>query len=465
MQIKFCIEVIFIRRIKMSNSIKNIIKVKGVNCKGYGIILKAVMQDTELSLTSKAIYAYFCSYTGSGTSIFPSRERILSDLKLSKNGYYSHYNALQKQGYLKVEKKRGYINKNVYTLINNPKKLKDVASNGSESRLKIKGMNTQGYGFIPKAIMLDDRIDVKAKGLIAYFYAIAQNGNVKFPAKKDILYHLGISNTAYYNALNQLIKYNYITITQRKSTDGKFAVNDYELNTFPEEQPCTQDGDIINDDNLPCVQNEDNIENKLNTPCVQNEDNTVNKPNTPCVQNEDNTKKTPCSYFGYIQNEDNNNITCINNTLSNVSINHTDSTKSEMTDNDIEDEAYKKGLPITSNKEHLQKSLITLTMLKDIEASEADKQYISVYRMAVNCLNEMILSDKMERYRGSCVSSAQVIEKLGHCYEDDEYGLSLRDFLFEVVLRYINAQENYHINNPINYMKSVLWTSMYCYGV
>ena len=54
--------------------IENILEVEGVNSKGFGIISQAVMFDRDLSIPSKAIYAYFVSYTGSGRTIFPKRE-------------------------------------------------------------------------------------------------------------------------------------------------------------------------------------------------------------------------------------------------------------------------------------------------------------------------------------------------------------------------------------------------------
>ena len=47
--------------------------VEGINCMGYGIIPKYVMLDPDLTIEAKAIYAYFCSFAGSGNTAFPSR--------------------------------------------------------------------------------------------------------------------------------------------------------------------------------------------------------------------------------------------------------------------------------------------------------------------------------------------------------------------------------------------------------
>ena len=59
--------------------------VVGVDEKGYGKVYKYIMRDPDLPLTAKALYAYFCSYTGSGTTSFPSRDKIMEDLHLSQN--------------------------------------------------------------------------------------------------------------------------------------------------------------------------------------------------------------------------------------------------------------------------------------------------------------------------------------------------------------------------------------------
>ena len=75
--------------------------VVGIDEKGYGKIYKLVMRDRDLPLTSKALYAYFCSYCGSGTTAFPSRDKIMSDLHFAKNTYTKHLNNLLTKKYLK----------------------------------------------------------------------------------------------------------------------------------------------------------------------------------------------------------------------------------------------------------------------------------------------------------------------------------------------------------------------------
>ena len=62
---------------------EDLLRIEGVNAKGYGCIPKAVMKDRRLTLYAKAIYAYFRSYAGSGNRAFPSRATILYGLQIN----------------------------------------------------------------------------------------------------------------------------------------------------------------------------------------------------------------------------------------------------------------------------------------------------------------------------------------------------------------------------------------------
>lgn len=97
----------------------DILRVEGINCKGYGIIPKAVMLDQRLTIQAKAIYAYFRSFAGAGTVAFPSVSKICYDLGFkTKDTFYKHRKLLEKYGYIKVEQKRdkGKFTYNIYTL-------------------------------------------------------------------------------------------------------------------------------------------------------------------------------------------------------------------------------------------------------------------------------------------------------------------------------------------------------------
>ena len=98
----------------------NVLKIQGINSKGYGIISKLVMQDRNLSRNAKCIYAYFCSFAGTGTTAFPSVKKICYDLNFSDDRTYrTHLNQLINFGYITVNKtrsKNGKFDKNIYIL-------------------------------------------------------------------------------------------------------------------------------------------------------------------------------------------------------------------------------------------------------------------------------------------------------------------------------------------------------------
>lgn len=425
---------------------KNLLKLEGVRAKGYGIVGKAVLLDTELSIVSKAIYCYLASYTGAGSTIFPSRDKILHDLNLSKNGYYRHYNALIEHGYIKIEKMRGYKNRNIYILVENPAKIKTdfpVGTNKNESKLKMAGIYIHGYGFIPKMIMTDTRLSIKAKGLIAYFYVLASCGNICFPNRRNIQFHLGIGQRAYYNALHQLIELDYISMTQRKDKNGKFSVNDYMLNNMPD--PCSKNSI------LSCEQNE----SLPNEPCMQNEDNTEK----PCVQNEDNIAQ-PCMHLRDMQNEDNINNTYVNNKkyistsyLSSIGV------RPEMVRED-------KDIPYwetESDREKTAKAIYILAetdeVLSDLSSS---KRFKNIYHFIVTNLISLAVT-KEQKIKNETVTASKVIWQLHQCLSEDFSGYNLKDFLYHLTENYIRADTIYAIKYPQKYIKTFLWNALISY--
>ncbi|WP_300854658.1 helix-turn-helix domain-containing protein [uncultured Clostridium sp.] len=116
------------------DNFKDLIEIEGINAKGYGSIAKLVMLDQRLTIEAKAIYSYFCSYAGGGSSAFPSVSKILFDLKISKTRYYKHFKLLTDFGYISVKqiKKENKFSNNVYTLHLNPKE-KKLESQNEES--------------------------------------------------------------------------------------------------------------------------------------------------------------------------------------------------------------------------------------------------------------------------------------------------------------------------------------------
>lgn len=88
---------------------KNQIQGFYINSAGYGTVPKLIMQDRNLSVTSKAIYAYFCSYTGAGNTCFPSYKKICYDLNIHEETFIKHFKPLVHFGYVQVQQIRDQI--------------------------------------------------------------------------------------------------------------------------------------------------------------------------------------------------------------------------------------------------------------------------------------------------------------------------------------------------------------------
>ena len=94
------------------------LKFDKVESKGYGVIYKLPMLDTELDVVAKAFYAYICSYAGAGDTAFPGMDKICHDLGVSRQRLERHRKALIEKGYITIKqvKDKGRFSHNEYTI-------------------------------------------------------------------------------------------------------------------------------------------------------------------------------------------------------------------------------------------------------------------------------------------------------------------------------------------------------------
>ena len=221
-----------------NTNIEDIIKHDGIMAKGYGMLFKQVMLDDDLTAQSKALYAVFCSYAASGTgSSFPKVNTIMKHLNINNiNTYGRYFQPLKKQGFITT--KRRYNNSNVYTIISKPIKYTNCEKDSKKelySEIITHGLLSQGYGFMPKAVVEDTRLDTYDIAVYGYFSVFFSQGIAVFPKRTTILHHLKISDKRYQKSYEKLIKYNYLTVIQRH-VNGRFGINEYTLNQNPDEE-------------------------------------------------------------------------------------------------------------------------------------------------------------------------------------------------------------------------------------
>lgn len=97
-----------------------------------------------------------------------------------------------------------------------------------KDQLKMQGINSAGFGIIPKLVMQDRELHAIAKTIYAYFCSYAGAGSVCFPTRSKICYDLNISNDTFAKYLKNLVRCGYVEVEQIKE-NGRFSHNVYTL--------------------------------------------------------------------------------------------------------------------------------------------------------------------------------------------------------------------------------------------
>lgn len=103
-----------------------------------------------------------------------------------------------------------------------------------QDQLRVEGINSMGYGIMPKAIMKDDRLTIEAKAIYAYFVSFAGAGNTAFPKLKTILADLNIGEKRFYKHRKLLIDCGYISVQAHRNEKAVIYKNIYTLIANPE---------------------------------------------------------------------------------------------------------------------------------------------------------------------------------------------------------------------------------------
>ena len=231
--------------------IEDLLRIEGVKAKGYGTVPKAAMTDRDISIAAKAIYAYFCSLSGRGESVFPGRNKILCDLQISKEAYYKGLNELIDAGYIRVTQEHnsssgGKFMRNIYTLVARPSKYRMIPSDHPAKaqvyqEIILSGIDSQGYGYVPYAVMSDPRMRFQPKATYSYLSAhIGPNSTADLDAS-IIAFHLGIrKQDTVQSYMKQLKGLNYVTITRLLENGRYTGKNRYCLIQTPDEANSQQ---------------------------------------------------------------------------------------------------------------------------------------------------------------------------------------------------------------------------------
>lgn len=435
------------------------LKVEGINFKGFGILPKYVMLDPDLSIEAKTIYAYFCSFAGNGSATFPGRDKILSDLPMSKDAYYKHFRQLTDQGYITVEQQGGnsgaIYGKNIYTLVSNPKKFsekpEDTKHGLAYSRIRFSGLKAAGFGMIPKAVMIDPRLPVKAKGVYAYFCSFTGSGNNAFPKKEKILFHLGIAEKTYYKFYKLLTELNYITAVQRH-IDGRLQVNDYYLNDTP---------------------NAANAQKKTVFSCSTQD----SKKQDTELKIQDGKKQDTEKQDTQIQDSKKQDTNKNNSNKNNVLYNHSLNQQPAQPEQIEGARDVKRDISYEVETELLKQKKLPYYFKADPEKMIAAIHFMvewdtffpngykdgfeqRIYNLFVEALIEMCCADKPMALKGSITTYAKVIDKINLLAKFEDYYVDISEFADPARENYKRAALDQDIRNPMQYMKACIWDAM-----
>lgn len=435
------------------------LKVEGINFKGFGILPKYVMLDPDLSIEAKTIYAYFCSFAGNGSATFPGRDKILSDLPMSKDAYYKHFRQLTDQGYITVEQQGGnsgaIYGKNIYTLVSNPKKFsekpEDTKHGLAYSRIRFSGLKAAGFGMIPKAVMIDPRLPVKAKGVYAYFCSFTGSGNNAFPKKEKILFHLGIAEKTYYKFYKLLTELNYITAVQRH-IDGRLQVNDYYLNDTP---------------------NAANAQKKTVFSCSTQD----GKKQDTELKIQDGKKQDTEKQDTQIQDSKKQDTNKNNSNKNNVLYNHSLNQQPAQPEQIEGARDVKRDISYEVETELLKQKKLPYYFKSDPEKMIAAIHFMvewdtffpngykdgfeqRIYNLFVEALIEMCCADKPMALKGGITTYAKVIDKINQLAKFEDYYVDISEFADPARENYKRAALDQDIRNPMQYMKACIWDAM-----
>ncbi|WP_144233223.1 helix-turn-helix domain-containing protein [[Clostridium] symbiosum] len=455
--------------------IEDLLKFEGIECKGFGVLPKFVMRDVDLGIGAKGLYAYYCSLAGSEIVAFPRRETILRQLKINKETFYRYQEELIKEGYISVQQireKSQLFGANVYTLVQNPKKLQMTRI---EQEVKegydfayYAGLKSHGYGIIPRIVMQDPRLDIKAKAIYAYYVVYTGAGRMSYLRRELILQHLGISKNTYGKYMQQLVILDYMAIQQRTDQRGRFASNTYILRNNPGLQvrseteiedmdksliPCPKKPDT-DKSLIPCPKKPDT--DKSPVPCPKKPD--TDKSPVPCPKKPDTDKfSVPCPKNPDPKKPDNNSIN--NTSLYNInrSINHI-------------------GAEVNRWKSGEIKSFL---IPQDVLLSEYEMEYFvnelfgcrtytnpmvqGAYEMFKEALIELGTSPSERVLKGNRITYAKVIRCLNRLLKNRTYlsayracesllDYAIRDFTTALTLR--------EITDPYKYCMACIWNAL-----
>ena len=501
--------------------IETVLQMDGIMAKGYGVVAKIPMRDTELKIKDKGLYAYLCALSGGGVQTWPSRSKILADLQIGKEAFYNSLDRLIALGYLSKTSRRlhgdsGMWTRTVYTIELNPKGRTIEAEEqepGDGGSLSVEGMLGDGWGFAPRLVMTDSRLSIREKALYAYILTYAAVGKVAYPKVETIRYHLGISPQSYRDMMHQLCELGYIVRRRRRLANGRMGCYDYYI---PQKPTITNTISLFsgenyeNENSTPVAPYPDTVE--PDTPDVLETDDYsgYNAPFSPVAPYPDTVEPdtpspvapypdtvkpdTPSPVTPYPDTADpdtakpdtagpdtaNRAVRKIQE-LSNTRFSITRESKHQPTTTTTgvgaprpEKERLNRiveagGIPLDCLADKAETAEVLCAMTdrdwrKENTVFYLDEDRNDAYPVVMEALLRLC-TQPVTKIAGLVLRREEIVEKLNRCCDRDSYGIFLDGFVDVAVADYVNALQSRRdegktpVRNPVNYACYVIWSA------
>lgn len=163
--------------------------------------------DKSITPEARAIFCYLMCYANKNMVAFPSRNRILRELGLTKSMYYNHFKQLCAAELIDVTRKRNRVNR---------------------YHIRTKSCARNKFCIIYKNIMTDPRTTLTAKLVFAYITAYCPYMREWKFRTTQIVNDLGLSKYRLKKALDELNHMELISIDNRRYVPVHTIVNTYE---------------------------------------------------------------------------------------------------------------------------------------------------------------------------------------------------------------------------------------------
>ena len=449
------------------------LRVEGVDSHGFGLVYKAVMCYPQLSLTAKIIYTYLRVAAGQGNTSFPGVQRILDDLQLCPTTYRRHFHMLTDLGlvtYFQRKSENNTFMSNVYTLPSEPKCIDLLTGNddvplSANAQIIHTGLKQYGYGICPRAILMDKRLSLQAKGLYAYFAALLGAGTSAFPSTQLITYHLNVSQRSYYEYLKELTSLNYIQTVQRHQ-NGRFSCRDVYLIDCPDEAHAqtqhiiaavtstdAHGGSPIYRDNALNHMIDNKASHRVPSVVSSRQDDDVPEEGTTATTLPKIDRRASVS--SPIPPEEPTPVDGVSQAEPDDS-----DDDGERIVNNIRLAGYipESCLSDASSIEHAVHWICEWDIM--YPNGYTDEYQQRVYNLMVATLIEMLSTKNEFKVYGGLISAKAVLKRVNEAIHIIEGGVDATEFTEPAMTYYQNASMNGPIHNPVQYMKSCIWTAL-----